>query len=197
MLDLFVTHWPQNLFSFLFLQTVWCSDMTAPKIISNTPTQLHSLWKMDKKAHRKQKPWKMIYDPPNHRNVDSHGTITLPRFSAKYGRSFAGEFLLYRLQTWPIRTGLRSQTTSAIITNDWRSPGNTDPVRIGLKTSEPGNVNRRGFLRDFPMGFYNGVFQFMSKIKPMVNIMWQYFDVLFDSVICTHSQPKRSYLVTY
>ncbi len=26
-----------------------------------------------------------------------------------------------------------------------------------------------GFLRDFPMGFYNGVFQFMSKIKPVVN----------------------------
>ncbi len=29
--------------------------------------------------------------------------------------------------------GLRSQTT-VIITNDWRSPGNTNPVRIGLKS---------------------------------------------------------------
>ncbi len=35
--------------------------------------------------------------------------------------------------------------------------------------SEPGRVIRRGFLRDFPMGFYNGVFQFMSKITPVVN----------------------------
>ncbi len=26
--------------------------------------------------------------------------------------------------------------------------------------SEPGRVICRGFLRDFPMGFYNGVFQF-------------------------------------
>ncbi len=37
-------------------------------------------------------------------------------------------------------------------------------------TSEPGRVIHRGFLRDFPLGFYNGVFQFMSKIKPEVNI---------------------------
>ncbi len=37
-------------------------------------------------------------------------------------------------------------------------------------TSEPGRVIRRGFLRDFPMGFYNGFFPFMSKIKPVVNI---------------------------
>ncbi len=36
-------------------------------------------------------------------------------------------------------------------------------------TSEPGRVIHRGFLRDFPMGFYNGDFQFMSKIKPVVN----------------------------
>ncbi len=36
-------------------------------------------------------------------------------------------------------------------------------------TSEPGRVIRCGFLRDFPMGFYNGVYQFMSKIKPVVN----------------------------
>ncbi len=30
-------------------------------------------------------------------------------------------------------------------------------------TSEPRRVIRHGFLRDFPMGFYNGVFQFMNK----------------------------------
>ncbi len=36
--------------------------------------------------------------------------------------------------------------------------------------SEPGRVIRRGFLRDLPMGFYNGVFPFMSKITPVVNI---------------------------
>ncbi len=64
---------------------------------------------------------KIIYDTakcwPNHRDADSHGTniLTGPQ---KYGRSFAGEFLLYKLQTWAIRTGLRSQTTSIIITND-------------------------------------------------------------------------------
>ncbi len=73
--------------------------------------------------HRKQKHRKMIYDPakcrPNQRDAESHETnmITGPRCSAKYGRSFAEEFLLYKLQTWPIYTGLRSQTTSAIITN--------------------------------------------------------------------------------
>ncbi len=67
---------------------------------------------------------KMIYDTakcwPNHRDADSHGTniITGPRCSVKYDRSFAGEFLLYKWQTCAIRTGLRSQTTSAIITND-------------------------------------------------------------------------------
>ena len=37
------------------------------------------------------------------------------------------EFLLYKSRTWQIRTGLRSLTTSAIITNYWRSPG-TSPV---------------------------------------------------------------------
>ncbi len=36
--------------------------------------------------------------------------------------------------------------------------------------SEPGRVICRGrFLRGFAMGFYNGVFQFLSKIKPVVN----------------------------
>ncbi len=39
----------------------------------------------------------------------------------------------------------------------------------GTMTSEPGRVIRHGFVGDFPMGFYNGVFQFMSKIKPVVN----------------------------
>ncbi len=41
---------------------------------------------------------------PNHRDADSHGTIviTRPRCSAKYGRSFAGEFLRYILETWLI-----------------------------------------------------------------------------------------------
>ncbi len=73
--------------------------------------------------HTKQKHRKIIYDPakcrPNQRDAESHETnmITGPRCSAKYGRSFAEEFLLYKLQTWPIYTGLRSQTTSAIITN--------------------------------------------------------------------------------
>ncbi len=37
--------------------------------------------------------------------------------------------------------------------------------------SEPRRVIRRGFLQDFPMGFYNRVFQFMSEIKPVVNII--------------------------
>lgn len=36
--------------------------------------------------------------------------LSQDRCSAKYGRLFAGEFLLYKLQTWPIRTGLTSQT---------------------------------------------------------------------------------------
>ena len=40
--------------------------------------------------------------------------------------------LLYKLRTWQTGTVLRSQTTSTIITNYWRSPGNTSPVRIGL-----------------------------------------------------------------
>lgn len=67
---------------------------------------------------------------PNHKDVDSHETniITGPLSSAKYGRSFAGEFLLYKLQTWPIYMGLRS--------HDWRSPGNINPMRIGLKNEE-------------------------------------------------------------
>ncbi len=36
--------------------------------------------------------------------------------------------------------------------------------------SEPRRVIRHRFLQDFPMEFYNGVFHFMSKIKPVVNI---------------------------
>ncbi len=36
--------------------------------------------------------------------------------------------------------------------------------------SEPRRVICHGFLRDFPMGFYNGVFQFMSIIMTEVNI---------------------------
>ncbi len=30
----------------------------------------------------------------------------------------------------------------------------------------------------FPWDFPNGVFQFMSKLKFVVNIIWQYFDIL-------------------
>ena len=45
---------------------------------------------------------------------------------------FAVKFLLYKLRTYQIRTGLRSQMTSAIITNYCRSLGYTSPVRIGL-----------------------------------------------------------------
>jgi len=48
----------------------------------------------------------------------------------------------------------------------------------------------------FPMGFYNGVFQFTSKIKPVVNIIWRYFGVFFYNVHCTHLNPKLSYRVT-
>ncbi len=36
--------------------------------------------------------------------------------------------------------------------------------------SEHGRVIRSLFLRDFPMGFYNVFFIFLSKIKPVVNI---------------------------
>ena len=42
---------------------------------------------------------------------------------------------LYKLRTWQICTGLRSQTTSAIITNYWRSPGYTSPVRFFEKVA--------------------------------------------------------------
>ena len=119
---------------------IWCIA-TWPSIQNTVKTlqrTLHSSRKMDKKAQKKEigtlKKQKSPPNPGQIRDADSHGTniITGPPFSAKYGRSFAGELLLYKLQTWPIRTGLRSQTTSAIITNDWRSPGNTYPVRIGL-----------------------------------------------------------------
>ncbi len=48
-----------------------------------------------------------------------------------------------------------------------------------------GRVIHRGLLWDFPVGFYNGVFQFMSKIKPVVNTTW-YFYVLFYNVNYTH-----------
>ncbi len=44
--------------------------------------------------------------------------------------------------------------------------------------------------RFFPMGFSNGVFQFMSKIKPVVNITWRYFYMLFYNVNYTHPHPK-------
>ncbi len=36
--------------------------------------------------------------------------------------------------------------------------------------SEPRRVICRGFLQDFPMGFYNGFFLFMSIITTEVNI---------------------------
>ncbi len=62
-------------------------------------------------------------------------------------------------------------------------------IEWGNYDSEPGRVIRSRFLRDFPMGFYNGVFQFMSKIKPVVNITWRYFHVLFYNVNCAHSYP--------
>ncbi len=63
----------------------------------------------------------------------------------------------------------------------------------GTMTSEPGRVIR------VTMGFYNVFFffLFMSKIKPVVNITLRYFYVLFYDVNYTHSQPKRSYLVSY
>lgn len=41
---------------FQFSLSANCSDMTAPKILSKSPTQLHPLRKMDKNAHGKQKP---------------------------------------------------------------------------------------------------------------------------------------------
>ncbi len=135
----FELNWPVSLITIYILYVIiTIAIWQHPKYYQNTQTQLHSSQKMDKKAHRIYKLWKIIYDQPNegqnHRDAVLHGTniITGPRCSVKYGRSFAGEFWLYKLQTWLIRTGLRSQTTSAIIINDWRWPDNTNPVRIGL-----------------------------------------------------------------
>ncbi len=42
-------------------------------------------------------------------------------------------FSLHKLRTWPIHTGLRSQTSSTIITNYLKSPGNSNPVQIQFK----------------------------------------------------------------
>ncbi len=68
---------------------------------------------MDKKVPGKQKTLKILYTIPtntwpNQRYADSHWTnaITGPPCSVKYGRSFARIFLLYKLHTWLIRTGL-------------------------------------------------------------------------------------------
>ena len=107
-----------------------CTQNAVKTFIYNFQRSLHNCWP------GKGRKWRGKHNKttPNHRDADSHGTniITWPLCLVKYGRSFAVEFLLYKLRTWQIRTGLRSQTTSAIITNHMRSPGNTSPVRIGL-----------------------------------------------------------------
>uniref|UniRef100_A0A8C2DNK6 Zinc finger, FYVE domain containing 9b n=1 Tax=Cyprinus carpio TaxID=7962 RepID=A0A8C2DNK6_CYPCA len=42
-------------------------------------------------------------------------------------------------------------------------------TKLALRVILDGQVICRGFLQDFPLEFYNRVFQFMSKIKPVVN----------------------------
>lgn len=60
--------------------------------------------------------------------------ITAPVHFLKHDREFGLKFSLYKLQTRQIHTGLRSQTTSAVITNYWRSSGNFSPVWTKLQS---------------------------------------------------------------
>ena len=80
---------------------------------------------------------KLLFIIPNAASIildleKGSGKHKKPLCLSKYGRQFTVEFLLYKLWTWQICMGLRSQTTSAIMTNYWRSSGYTSPVRIGL-----------------------------------------------------------------
>ncbi len=43
-----------------------------------------------------------------------------------------------------------------------------------VRTLKPRGLIRHGSPWDFPMAYYNGVFQFMSKIRSVVNISWLY-----------------------
>lgn len=75
----------------------------------------------------------------NHRDADSHRTniILWPLCLLKYGRSFTREILLYKLRTRLSHTGLKSQTSSTIITC------NTSPVwtaRLFSAASSPSDV---------------------------------------------------------
>ncbi len=66
-----------------------------------------------------------------------------------------------------------------------------------VRTLKPRGLIRHGSPWDFPMAYYNGVFQFMSKIRSVVNISWLYLDVFLNNVKRTHSHTKHSYVVTY
>ncbi len=109
--------------------------MTAPKILSNTETQLHSSWKMNKKVHRKQNLEKWNATRQITKMPIRTGLLLSHHLGVRRNMvgNLWGNFYFTKLQTWLIRTGLSSKTTLAIKTNDWRSPGNTNPMRIGLK----------------------------------------------------------------
>ncbi len=92
---------------------------------------LHSSQKMDKKAHRKQKPRKMTYYPPN------AGQFT--EMPICMGLILSQDLGVQRNMVWEICGGIFTLQIAdmaemhGIKKTDWRSPGNTYPVRIGLK----------------------------------------------------------------
>lgn len=51
---------------------------------------------------------------------------------AKIWKKLSVKFLLYKFWTWPVHTGVNSQTSPTIVTNFRRSPRNTSPVQIEL-----------------------------------------------------------------
>ena len=88
-------------------------------IIPNAASIILDREKGRKRRGKQKKNLRKTKTTPNHRDADLHRTniITWPRCLVKYGNH---------------NTGLWFQTSSAIITNYWRSPGYTSPVWKGL-----------------------------------------------------------------
>ncbi len=89
---------------------IWPSTQNTIKILQRS---LHSSRKMDKKVHRKQKPWKNDIWPRQilvkSQRCDSHGTNISRYLGVQWNMvvHLWREFLFYKLQTWPVRIGIK------------------------------------------------------------------------------------------
>ena len=109
--------------------------LSKPSFIIPHPASIILDWEKGRKRQEKTKNLKKNKKQPQITEIPIRTGLILSNDLCVW-RNMVGNlwwnFYFTNYGTWQIRTGLRPQMTSAIITNYWRSPHYTSPVRIGL-----------------------------------------------------------------